>query len=302
MIPTALKDMKADHDRIEYSVPEAWANRLAILRAVDARAADAVTWQTNRTNAANLWANWSARYDQLKAAPADQPPAAGAIQELNHDSGLMNQYRTAFRSVSELLIDNGLVAVKKQLVYQLYLNANQTIDGIDAAFYSANPDETLAEFKARVKAAIRSYLHPSPAEWKAAVQYNFQANPYIHNVGALVNLTRVHWTVYQNSLGDLVNLRVTDNFQTIVSRLVPDGIGMDGVHVTAEENGANSQSNPRVYGRPGDIGRVRNLHGRNGVRDQMIVLLNHENQRLQTRLQTFVDGRNNKLQANWANR
>jgi len=311
-VPPDLREMKRSHDLIQSSVPESWANRLSILKAVTARRSNAATWEHNKQRAEELWHQWQPIHDQLAAG---QHPAYEA-DELAQDRQRMEQCAKKFRPVRELLIDHGLAEVKKALAYQLYLVANpdpalvpqdQEDLGLDSAFYLDAVDESLAQFKTRVKGRIRHYLRPTEARWFWVTGYHFGPDPYVRGQGTLEHIP-IHWTLYRANLGNVANLEIRagtpdDTLKAIRDALVPSGTELVGVHVTLERYGASSENNPRVFGRPASTARQRN---EGNLPDDVTLLdmadkLNQENDRLVNRIDEFVRRRAAHIQAGWAN-
>lgn len=283
--------MKQYHDMIYRRIPAAWAHRLTILQDVSARAAELATWNARKQAADGLWAQWRPSYERAERGEAADYPARSMLG----DREAMEAHFNAFAAVSELLIDNGLVALKKELAHEHYVTVD--IPGCQAA-YAAAPDEDLTAFKARMRGVVNAYVQPGAAAWKVAAGYNFPPDPHIRQL-AQIGGYDAHWTVYSNQLGNLVNLRTDDPIANIVAALVPNGNGLLGVHVTLEVLGANNAHNPRAFGRPASR-HANAAQLPNGVQlAQLDASLNAENTRLENRISDWVTERNDRVVAGW---
>lgn len=132
-------------------------------------------------------------------------------------------YYQNFAAVSEMLIDKGLAEVKKELVYEHYLQDGVDLNGFSNAFYKTDADETLAAFKGRARGVVRPYIIPGEDAWHGAAGYTF-FDPYVSQL-APINGYNIHWTLYQSNLCNLVGLRVDADEDNIINALIPNGAG-----------------------------------------------------------------------------
>jgi hypothetical protein len=291
-----LRDIKDYYDMIQRRIPGAWQACLQVLEDVTARAGDARTWRDNKKNAEGLWQTWQVAYTRAEEGLTYAYPG-----RLHEARGQMLGYFQAFDAVHALLFENGIADVKQQLAEQHYL-AVASFDRFDRTFYTAAPDESLDQFKVRIRALVRAYVRPGEDAWLAAAGYS--VDPHVRKLAQIAGYN-CHWTMYRANLGDLANLRVEDgagnvNTAEIDNCLIPTGAKDQGAHVSLEVPDAGNNK-PRIFGRPADLARTFNSQNRPAAVTwaAMETALNNANAQKSTQIQNWATGRNARIRANW---
>lgn len=295
-----LLDMKADRDRLYARVPNAFAERRAILADVPARANDLRRLDTAKAGADEIWDAWQTAHDR---AEQDQP-VAYPNRILNTDRAAMTRHCQAYLGVEEL-INARIRRTKGEVADKHYVKGN--VPNLATALRQ-DDDEGLNALKTRLREVVTDYIQPGKSIWFGGIGYA-NGDPQFRQLTALKNTSvqphvsyNIHWTVYYADMGDLAALKTNDDLAgDIVPALIPNGGTKDGVHVTLERYGANSTHNPRAYGRPASRAtRVYNLPG-NITSDDLHGRLDAENTRRKDKVEAWADARNEKVVPGWEN-
>jgi hypothetical protein len=291
-----LREIKQYYDKIQRRIPGAWQALLQVLDDVTARNGDARTWRNNKAQAEDLWQTWQVAYTR---AETGQPIAyPGPLTKAREQ---MLGYFQAFDAVHALLFENGIADVKQQLAEQHYL-AVPSFPPFDRPFYTAAPDESLDQLKARIRVNVMDYVRPGQNVWLAAAGYG--ADPYVRQLAKIATYD-CHWTMYRANLWDLANLRVEDgagnvNTAQIDDRLIPSGVGSQGAHVSLEVADVGDNK-PRIFGRPANLARTYNNASRPAAVTwaDMATALNNANANKSTQIRNWATDRNARIRANW---
>ncbi|HKQ06538.1 MAG TPA: DUF4157 domain-containing protein [Blastocatellia bacterium] len=297
--PTPLKEIKENYDLIDPliqpNIIEGLEPRIEIMEDVpDLKKG----WKTSTKEYKKIWNLWSPIYTE-NTKPQPTYPAWPSGRGLYADRDNMKGYLATIKKILGLLSDNGLAELKEKLAYRWYLKA-KGVQGTGGRFFKAPLNESLSDFKTRVKAKISDWIKPGKDLWLSTAGYKFDTNPYVKQLAKLNDIP-LHWTLYRRNLdmGKIDALKTTDSADKAVELLIPNGAGTSAVHVTSERYGADSVSNPRVFGRPADVDRHLGGEGDGITFQDMAGRLDEENNRRSGLITRFRNDRNDKIRDNW---